>query len=65
MYMYVYTIDLENVAVGAEEVEDVVTVELALSKAVQHQHRPSTCHGRRSHHIILPCWLGGSCMGGR
>ena len=46
--------DLEDVAVGTEKIENMVTVEFALSESIDHQHRACARHGRCTNNIVLP-----------
>jgi len=51
---------LKHIAIGTEQVEDVVTVDSPVSQSIQHQHRPTSSHCWRAHDTI-----GASCCLGR
>ena len=54
--------DLEDVAVGTEEVKDRVTVVLARGETVDHNDRPTPRHGRGAHHAGIRTILGTTCQ---
>ena len=58
LYLYNCAADLEDIAIGAEQIEYVVAVELPLSQAIYHEHRASSGHGWCSHHVVLTRGLG-------
>ena len=50
---------LKHIAIGTEQVEDVVTVDSPVSQSIQHQHRPTSRHCWCAHDTIgTSCCLG-------
>ena len=52
------TAHLQYVAIGAEQVEDVIAGDSAVSEPVEHDHRATACYGWSSHDTVGPRLLG-------